>query len=266
MKLQLIKTSLNQKLILTLVAVILASSCSPSKEFTQAKTNQGHDSLSSLVPSTPTEGTNPDLPSIPIPIPEKTMLPLSWEKTITNSYVWSQYIYTVIKAEEPQMLNADAALDTDLFCPRFKELTINQRLNFWGELFVGMAKYESGWDPTSRYIETTMPNDSLTGLPTASEGLLQLSYQDVANYGGVCEFDWLKDKSLPLKDPRRTILDPFKNLRCGIKIMARIIKRRGVIATETGAYWAVIKKNGSHHRINEISAMTKSLNFCLSAN
>ncbi len=194
------------------------------------------------------------------------MIPLSWEKSRPQAVLWSKYLYSVIEMEEPQLLAADAALDTDLFCPRFKEMTENQRLNFWGELFSAMAKYESSWNPTSRYVETTMGIDPITGQQVASEGLLQLSYQDVPNLHGVCEFDWNKDKSKSLTDATRTILDPFKNLRCGIKIMALIIKRRDVIATETGAYWAVIKKNGSHHRIDEISKMTKSLNFCLTAN
>ena len=264
MQTQLEKTSFTSLFCLTLILFSFFS-CAPSKQFSYSSVGSAGNSSFGL---TETPGLPIDVspPVATLPVVEKTMLALSWEKSNPQSILWSKYMYSVIEKEEPQMLNADAALDTDLFCPRFKEMTRDQRLNFWGELFSGMAKYESGWDPTSRYIEVTMPNDSITGQPTASEGLLQLSYQDVPNYGGVCEFDWNKDKTKNSKDSTRSILDPYKNLRCGIKIMARIIKKRGVIATDTGAYWAVIKKNGSHHKINEISAMTKSLKFCLSAN
>ncbi|MBC7421130.1 MAG: hypothetical protein H7328_10415 [Bdellovibrio sp.] len=233
-------------------SVAIFTGCSPVKLSTDGVTSTNSSS------STPDTSNNETAPVV-----QSLMQSLVWEKTVPQSKLWSAYIYKVIKEEEPQLLNSDAALDTDLFCPRFKLMTADQRLNFWGQLFAGMAKYESGWNPLSRYIETTMPNDSITGLPTASEGLLQLSYQDVPNYNNFCEFDWNKDKLLSIKDPKRTILDPYKNLRCGIKIMARIIKKRGVIATDKGAYWAVIQKNGSHHRIPEISAITKSLKFCL---
>lgn len=254
------KSTFLSLLCLTLI-LFVSFSCAPSKQFSYSAGSASNSSFAVVEPPTDI------LPPVStLPITEKPMVALSWEKSRPQSILWSKYVYSVIEKEEPQLLDADAALDTDLFCPRFKEMSKEQRLNFWGELFSGMAKYESGWDPTSRYIESTMPNDSITGQPTASEGLLQLSYQDVPNYGGVCEFDWKQDKGKSDKDSTRTILDPYKNLRCGIKIMARIIKKRGVIATDTGAYWAVIKKNGSHHRINEISAMTKSLKFCLSAN
>lgn len=266
MQRQLEKSTLISTFCLTLILFSFFS-CAPSKQFSYNSVSAGNASLGLTdPPSNPVSPIDVNPPVSTLPIAEKPMQPLSWEKSIPQSILWSKYIYSVIEKEEPQMLSADAALDTDLFCPRFKDMTADQRLNFWGELFSGMAKYESGWDPASRYIEVTMGNDSITGQPTASEGLLQLSYQDVPNYGGVCEFDWNKDKNKTTKDITRSILDPYKNLRCGIKIMARIIKKRGVIATDTGAYWAVIKKNGSHHKINEIAAMTKSLKFCLTAN
>jgi hypothetical protein len=68
-------------------------------------------------------------------------------------------------------------------------------------------------------IETTMGTDPVTGKQVASEGLLQLSYQDVPNYGSVlkyplCKIQWSKDKSLSVTDPKKTILDPYINLEC----------------------------------------------------
>lgn len=190
------------------------------------------------------------------------MEPLAWEKSVAGSKSWSDYIYKTIKTEEPQMLDVNAATDVSLFCPNFHNLNVNQRLNFWGQLFAGIAFYESGWSPTSRMIETTMGIDPITGKQVASEGLLQMSYQDVPNYGNVCEFDWKKDRFLDLNDPRRTILDPYKNLSCGIKIMAKQLKRSGVIATRSGAYWAVIIPGGKYEKIDSISKIVQKLSFC----
>ena len=57
-------------------------------------------------------------------------------------------------------------------------------------------------------VETTMGADSVTGKQVASEGLLQLSYQDIPNYGALlkypaCKIDWQKDKALTVNGVRR---------------------------------------------------------------
>ncbi|MFZ3230509.1 MAG: hypothetical protein WA160_09925 [Pseudobdellovibrio sp.] len=239
--------------------IFIIAACAPhvtvnsSYSKTQASTGLVNPPTADIVPTIPTS-------------PIVKMEPLAWEKTVLNSPLWSAYIYSVISLEESQMLNSDAALDTDLFCPRFKQLNKSQRLNFWGQLIVGVAKFESGWDPTNRMIETSMGTDSITGQQIASEGLLQMSYQDVPNWNNICEFDWNFDKAFSIRnprDPRKTILDPYKNLRCGIKIFAKLLKSKQLISFDDGAYWAVLRKTKRNH-VSEIADYTKSLSFCVS--
>ena len=79
--------------------------------------------------------------------------PLAWEAKAAGSAAWSQTVYSVIKTEEPQMLGQNVADDIETYCPRYRSLNDNQRLNFWGQLFAGVAKYESGWKPSSRMVE-----------------------------------------------------------------------------------------------------------------
>jgi hypothetical protein len=103
--------------------------------------------------------------------------------------------------------------DVTLFCPKYFSLSTDLKVNFWGALF-------AGYNPTSRYQETTMATDPVTHPPVYSEGLLQLSYQDITGWS-FCDFDWSQDRTLSPKDPKKTILDPYRNLECGIKIMAQ---------------------------------------------
>ena len=56
--------------------------------------------------------------------------------------------------------------------------------------------------------------------------------------------------------------DPYKNLQCGIRILARQLRSKRAIAVDEGAYWSVIKLGSSHQRIQEISKAIQDLNFC----
>ena len=190
---------------------------------------------------------------------------LIWEKTVPASKSWSKYIFKTISAEHPEILSSNIATDVELFCSNYKSLSTNKKIVFWGQLFAAIAKYESAWVPNSRMVETTMGNDPITHEQVASEGLLQLSYQDTLSYGSNCDFDWSVDKKyhhISPTDSRKSIFDSYKNLRCGIHILARQLKIYNAITVEKGVYWAVIKKNGSHHKIREISAITQSLSVC----
>ena len=188
--------------------------------------------------------------------------PLKWETNVKDGVRWSLMIYQVLLAEEPLLIQEKVS-DMTLFCPRYAQITSLQKMNFWGQLISAIAKYESGWKPTTRYVETTMTEpDLVTGAQVVSEGLLQLSYQDMLNHPGVCHFNWEKDQLLSPTDPKKTTLDPFKNLQCGIRILARQIRSKKAIAISKGAYWSVIKIDSSHQKILQIAAITKELSFC----
>ncbi len=193
--------------------------------------------------------------------------PLAWEnfkREVPQAALWSKMIYEIIENKTPEILSQNSADDVEIFCPKYRTLNDHQRENFWAQLFVGIARFESSWHATSSTVERQMNSkDSVTGLHVASEGLLQLSYQDEKNYGLKCGFDWNKDKKYKQKDERKTILDPYKNLNCGIQIFAYQLRRfrKIVVDDHRQLYWAVIY-NGRANKIKEISDITKSLSFC----
>lgn len=220
----------------------------------------GQEDSASTTPDSPTEE------QIPTPVGEAQPNPslqkftaLAWEQNNSSRKEWSKYVHSIIENEAFTLL--DGADDMNLFCPRYSSLNKTQKINFWGQLIAAIAKFESSWNPATRYHETTMGTDPITKQPVYSEGLLQLSYQDT-QWEKRCEFNWTADRNLAATDPKKTILNPYKNLRCGILILERQLNRAHRITVQTGAYWAVIRTNGRFQKINEIAAITKSLSFC----
>ena len=82
--------------------------------------------------------------------------------------------------------------------------------------------------------------DHVTGERVYSEGLLQLSYQDTT-WMRDCEFDWNRDKRLKPSDPHKTILDPYKNLQCGMFILSEQIRLKGSLIMSSGEYWSTLR-------------------------
>lgn len=201
-------------------------------------------------------------PATPTPTPPSSafkMEPLSWEGSRADAKNWSKYIFEMIRDEA--FTDLHKARDIETFCPKYDSLNMEQQINVWAALFSGVAKYESGYSPVSRMQETTMGTDPVTKKPVFSEGLLQLSYQDT-QWAPYCEFDWSKDKYLAATDPKKTILDPYKNLRCGILIMARQVRSKGAVVLSSGVYWAVLKSGGKYQQITNIANIVKKLTFC----
>lgn len=231
-----------------LLAMVLASGCSKS----------GSGSSASTTPPTD-QKTDPNLTPGPTASPYKPV-GLMWETSSKpEREKWSAYLHNIILFRWNTLLQG--AEDMDLFCPNFHNLSNDERANAWAALFVGVAKYESAYDPTMRFHESTMGTDSVTKQPVYSEGLLQLSYQDIRGYS-FCEFDWTTDSKLAKTDPDKTIFDPYKNLDCGVGIMTRQLARSGQITVSTNAYWSTLRSGGKYNKISQISAMVKALPFC----
>lgn len=233
-----------------LVAFQVGCSAERPQVMTSPSTSNGSQGAGGIVPTPrPT----------PTPVSSYKAEPLSWEATRSEGKVWSEYVFKVIREEA--FTDLDKAIDVEIFCPNYDNLSKDQRINFWGGLVSGITKFESGYSPTMRYQESTMGRDPITGNPVYSEGLLQLSYQDV-QWATYCEFNWAVDKKLSSKDAKKTIFDPKKNLRCGIKILADQVRRKKEILLQSGVYWAVIREGGSYEKIDQIAAITKKLTFC----
>ncbi|MFM6928659.1 MAG: murein L,D-transpeptidase catalytic domain family protein [Bdellovibrio sp.] len=213
---------------------------------------------------------SPSVPNvIPTPTPAPTppissgstykMTSLSWESDSATRAAWSEYLQKIVLSDWSSLLKGTS--DMASFCPKYNSLNNNQRANVWAQLFVAMARYESGYNPLARMHETTMGTDPVTKKPVYSEGLLQLSYQDV-KWAPYCKMDWSKDKNLSSTSPKKTILDPYINLHCGVGIMADQVRRKGLIAVGSGAYWAVIKTNSKYNKLASIKSMVKSFALC----
>jgi hypothetical protein len=189
------------------------------------------------------------------------LVPLAWETAAKPERKnWSEFTLKIVSEEFAKL---DQVNDASLFCPQYSKLSKDEKINFWGMLIAEMALHESSWDPTSRMKEGSQGTDWVTGQPVYSEGLLQLSYQDIS-WAPYCEFDWNHDKNLSPRDPKKTILDPKKNLRCGIKILADQVASKKEIALKSDVYWAVLREGGEYSKIKEISAdIKKRLEFCV---
>jgi hypothetical protein len=240
----------------------LTTGCSQMAQF-PITSGKADNSSSSTPPSNGGNGGNtgiPTDPTAPLPSPGYKMQSLSWESTTHPERTkWSIYLQDIILNKWNTLLAG--ADDIETFCPQYYKLDNDQRANAWAALFAGVAKYESSYNPLSRYNETTMGTDPITRQPVYSEGLLQLSYQDIQGFP-FCEFDWNKDKNLSSTDPKKSVLDPYKNLYCGVGIMAKQITRKGLITVSSGAYWSTLKSGGRYQQISGIAAIVKKLSFC----
>ena len=207
----------------------------------------------------PTPQPPHETPQPPSSDPVIAIAPL-WEKSAHGQRAWSIHAYKVIEAHGLKMLAGPR--DVKEFCPKYFEQSRIMKINFWVYLISAMVKYESGFNPLSRMKEVGLGIDPVTGQQVYSEGLLQLSYQDALAYKFCDEFDWASDSRFAANDPRRSILDPYKNLSCGIRILETIVTKKSAISFKSGHYWSVLMTGSKYSKVNEIKALTRSIAAC----
>jgi hypothetical protein len=183
---------------------------------------------------------------------------LSWESAQPDGFKWTEFTLQTLATATHSLENG--ARDVQSFCPNYANLTSARKLNFWGVLVSAIVRYETGFNPLARYRETTMGIDPITHQRVYSEGLMQLSYQDVTGHTFCNQFDWQTDARLSPTDPRKSILDPYKNLRCGIQILDWQVARHGAISFQGGQYWAVLRAGS--RKAAQIRALTNQIPFC----
>ncbi len=190
-----------------------------------------------------------------------TLVAALWEKANPETgQAWTQHALQVITSDAPSLLAGTK--DITQFCSNYFSLNINQKASFWVYLISAVTSFESGFNPTSRMREPALGTDHVTHLPVYSEGLLQLSYQDALIYPACNEFNWNADKQLAPRDPRKSILDPYKNISCGIRILNRLVERKNLIAFKSGQYWSTLMPGGPHGVVPDIQALTRKILFC----
>jgi hypothetical protein len=227
-------------LILTLMVALTA--CGPHPLQPTATSNVASEVVAPANPTQPRFETTP-----------------LWEQRVSGSANWTAGATQALLTWAPHLIAGPR--DVQDFCPTFLALTTQNRVEFLVYFISAVAHFESSFSPVSRYHETTMGTDTVTGLPVYSEGLLQLSYQDTV-WAPFCEFDWRQDKDFAPTDPRKSILDPIKNLTCGIRILDLQVQKKGRLQLGSGAYWAVIKTDSAASKISEIKGLTRALPVC----
>jgi len=156
----------------------------------------------------------------------------------------------VEEALPPEMLGPKAARDVRRYCPRFSRMSEADKRAFWAYFFQALAGAEAGLKPTTtvRHTEPEVAKvDPVTKRMVRQQGLLQLAYMDADRYG--CNFDWDKDKGLPLKDPARTILQPKNNLTCGIRILDNQLFTLNRPLLTRYSYWSTLQPGTVSFRV-----------------
>jgi hypothetical protein len=135
-----------------------------------------------------------------------------WMK-ITEGDKWAAFIQKYLKEKTPELLKV-VPKDAARFCMNYVNLNPEQRLTFWTRWISVLAELESTYKPT------TVVKDIQVGPGIYSAGLLQISFRSVSesNYG--CE---------TIKEAK-DLLDPEKNLACGMRIMKKFIVKDGYFA------------------------------------
>jgi Transglycosylase SLT domain len=177
--------------------------------------------------------------------------PLDVKKAELGGTTWDpQWDGVVEKAVPADLLSAQAARAVRMYCPRFAEATEAEKREFWAYTFQAIAAAEAGLNPTADVHHLQAPVnvvDPVTKRPARQEGLMQVKYEDAQRYG--CDFDWEKDRTLPVKDPGRTILSPENNLGCGVKIMENQIVTQGKPLVSRTSYWATLQPGTAGFRV-----------------
>lgn len=185
-------------------------------------------------------------PENPTPIkqPIETRIALSWDNGTRDA--WSDAIISITRKDS---LVYFSAKDSTTFCPKFNQLTEEQKLKAIGEFWIAIAYYESGWNPKSESVDVGSKGDK----DSWSVGLFQMSGNDSAAQNFGYRYEKLKE--------------PIPNIEVALFQMKKQILKSGVWFLPVSApnrYWAVILVGGKYQKIQEIKArVIKNLSLCI---
>ena len=177
--------------------------------------------------------------------------PIEEKKEELGGKTWDpQWDVLVEQALPADMLSPAAAKAVRSYCPNFEAEAEADKRAFWAYLFQALAGAEAGLDPTVNVHHTeaaVAKTDGVSKRPVRQEGLMQVTYQDADRYG--CEFDWENDRKLAEHDGNRTILQPAKNLGCGVKIMENQVITQGKPLLSRTSYWSTLQPGTASYRV-----------------
>jgi hypothetical protein len=174
---------------------------------------------------TPAPGPAP----APVPAPEPAPAPIAdpgapayhraslWARHAAHSEPWTQAVISIIRT---RIHDFERAADVEVFCPGYREASARQREICWLRLVGGVVEFESSFKPDEKPF--------YEGHGVYSVGLLALSTGECKN-----------------AMTTRELMDPVKNLICGVNRMAMLIARgRAIDSPEhkgACAYWSTLR-------------------------
>ena len=177
--------------------------------------------------------------------------PLDVKAAALGGPTWDKHWDVFIERSlPPAMLTRAVPRDVRRYCPAFYRMDETDKRAWWAYFFQAMAAAEAGLEPKAnvRHTEPAVAvRDKVTGGTVHQEGLLQLTYEDAKRYG--CDFDWQADRHLPARDANKTILNPERNLACGIRILNhQIIDAHKPLFSRT-SYWSTLQPDTESFRV-----------------
>lgn len=180
-----------------------------------------------------------------------------WTQALGDNETTQFWTEETVRQIQLEKLAETEPADVQEFCSNYSSLSENDRTGFWLVLVSAMSEKESGHDPSVSFKESFKNSQ---GEYVVSRGLLQLSRESANGYK--CKVD---DVSLH---------DAVVNLSCGVRILARWVKKdlrihsesiSGKIIHRGGArYWSVLRPSSSS--LSFIKDATSSSEKCQLAN
>jgi hypothetical protein len=187
----------------------------------------------------------------PVPTTPAPPTPIAEKKAELGSNTWDpQWDAAIEQAIPVDMLSPVAAKAVKSYCPRFETESEQDKRAFWAYFFQALSGAEAGLVPDID-VRHAKPGaartDPVSKRAVRQEGLMQLTYEDTKRYG--CDFDWQHDRTLPEKDPSRSILQPSRNLACGIRIVENQIITQQKPLIVRSSYWSTLRPGTRGYRV-----------------
>ncbi|MBD2291511.1 MAG: hypothetical protein ACK47N_10015 [Microcystis sp.] len=192
----------------------------------------------------------------PAPTTTAKYLPLSWEKTDKPHPERAAWSLKLSEQIDKHFAKYNSAKDINYFCPKYASLDKTHKIKAIGDIFVGLAYYESGFNPLSNdpdVAKINHPNNYEDYPEEWSVGLFQMSVVDQKAYNlnlGYI-FDPKQDPN-KVKLPPNELRQPLPNIVLATEVMAKMIDKHDVIRVSENPYWATLKPGGKYDKSKEI--------------
>lgn len=176
-----------------------------------------------VLPPPPARPVLPDEAPLPPPAPPRAQ---PTPGTYHRGALWARFggteswTATVIAIVQARRADFEQARDIEVFCPGYLRASQAQRDICWLRIIGSIVEFESSFKPAARPF--------CEGDGVYSVGLMALSTGECPDAMTIPE-----------------MMDPVKNLTCGINRMAKLIRRDHVISENNlgaSAYWSTLRK------------------------